>query len=140
MCNMTNKEILKEMHRGSLRVPDLFASMIHDISNTGALVVQIEKNSTCESITGELPPQSFRITVVGGDLDDIAQCIHDNKPPGIRSFGDMSGVAIDEMIEFTGNRREWFDHIDMDYISRAINFMEKWQQIVYDIQEAIEDD
>lgn len=136
---MTNKETLKEMHRGSLRIPDLFASMIHDISNTGASVVQIEKNSTCESIAAELPPQSFRITVVGGYRDSIAQCIHDNKPPGIRSFWDTSGVAIDEMIEFAGNRREWFDHIDMDYISRAINFMEKWQPIIYDIREVIED-
>jgi hypothetical protein len=64
--------------------------MIHDISNTGASVVQIEKNSTCESIAAELPPQSFRITVVGGYRDSIAQCIHDNKiisRPAFDHFG-----------------------------------------------------
>ena len=131
-------DTMEQRKRIESRIPvkDMLAHMTKDLLNIGALVVRIENNLTDEN--NDLPPHSFRLTVVGGDKNRIAQCIYDNKPPGIRSFGDTSGVAIDEMIEFTGDRRVWFNHIEIDYISRAINFMEKWQPIVYDIEEKIE--
>ena len=125
----------RERHAG-IRIPveDMLAHMTKDLLNIGTLVVHTENNFTDEN--NDLPPHSFRLTVVGGDKNCIAQCIYDNKPPGIRSFGDTSGVAIDEMIEFTGDRRVWFNHIKTDYLFRAINSMEKWQPIINTIEEA----
>lgn len=111
-------------------------SMINDISNIGALVIKIETNFTWLP-TSDMPRQSFRATVVGGDRHSIAQCIHDNRTLGVASVGDTSGVARD----FAGGSvSERFNHIEIDYISRAIAFMEKWQPIIYDIKDAIRDD
>lgn len=106
-----------------------FDSMTDDLADICALVVHIKTNLTW-SPTPDIPPQSFIVTVVGGNRNDIAQCIHDNRSCGVASFGDTSGVATNG---FGNATTEWFNHIEMDYISRAINFMEKWQPIVYDI-------
>lgn len=54
----------------------------------------IEENDT-ETTRNGIPAKSFKVTVVSGDNDDIAQAIWDTKPVGIRSFGSTMGHALD---------------------------------------------
>jgi uncharacterized phage protein gp47/JayE len=61
----------------------------------GVTAVSIEENDTTTDNTGSggLPPKSFRVMVLGGDDNDIAQAIFDSKPAGIQSYGSSSGTA-----------------------------------------------
>lgn len=65
---------------------------------TGVTSVNVEENDTTTDYTGTggLPPKSFRVLVLGGANDDIAQAIFDNKPAGIQSYGSQSGTAYDD--------------------------------------------
>lgn len=53
------------------------------------------ENDTEEENSAGLPAKSFKIVVVGGQNDKVAQAIWDTKPAGIRSFGSIFGVAHD---------------------------------------------
>ena len=69
--------------RSEVYVPDVISAVI-------------EGNDLDSSQNG-LPAHSFRVTIYGGEDDDIAQAIFDTKPTGIRSFGDdSSGNATDQ--------------------------------------------
>lgn len=61
---------------------------------SGVSNASIEENDT-EEVRNGLPAKSFKVTVVGGDVDDIAQAIWDTKPVGIRSYGTTPGHALD---------------------------------------------
>lgn len=68
----------------------------------------IEENVTMEDRTDEggLPPKSFRLTVLGGFRNDIAQRIVESRPAGISSHGDIEGKAYTDDGE---ERTEYFD-------------------------------
>ncbi|EIH6466006.1 baseplate J/gp47 family protein, partial [Shigella flexneri] len=53
------------------------------------------ENDTETTNSDGLPPKSFKIVVVGGQNDNIAQAIWDTKPAGIRPFGSIFGTAYD---------------------------------------------
>lgn len=63
----------------------------------GVRAVKIEENDTMNDYTAEggLPPKSFRVTVWGGNDNEIAQAIFDSKPAGIRPYGSVSATAYD---------------------------------------------
>lgn len=60
----------------------------------GVQTASIEENDT-ETTRNGIPAKSFKVTVVGGADEDIAQAIWDTKPVGIRSFGTDQGTAVD---------------------------------------------
>jgi uncharacterized phage protein gp47/JayE len=64
----------------------------------GVTTAKIEENDTINDNTpgGGLPPKSFRVTIMGGTNNDVAQAIFDSKPAGIRPYGDTSGTAYDQ--------------------------------------------
>lgn len=53
------------------------------------------ENDTDTATTEGIPPKSFKIVVVGGQNDNIAQAIWDTKPAGIKAFGSIFGTAYD---------------------------------------------
>lgn len=53
------------------------------------------ENDTETTSSDELPPKSFKIVVVGGQNDNVAQAIWDTKPAGIRAYGSIFGTAYD---------------------------------------------
>ena len=53
------------------------------------------ENDTEETSSEGLPPKSFKIVVVGGQNDNVAQAIWDTKPAGIRAYGSIFGTAHD---------------------------------------------
>lgn len=53
------------------------------------------ENDTEETNSEGLPPKSFKIVVVGGQNDNVAQAIWDTKPAGIRAYGSIFGTAHD---------------------------------------------
>ncbi len=61
----------------------------------GVQTAFIEENDTEQTSDTGIPAKSFKVTVVGGDVNSIAQAIWDTKPVGIRSFGSTQGVAVD---------------------------------------------
>lgn len=61
----------------------------------GVQTAFIEENDTEETSASGIPAKSFKVTVVGGDVNSVAQAIWDTKPVGIRSFGSTKGVAVD---------------------------------------------
>lgn len=63
----------------------------------GVKAVKIEENDTINdyTATGGLPPKSFRVTVWGGDDNEIAQAIFDSKPAGIQPYGSIAATAYD---------------------------------------------
>jgi|Deesub1362B_J571_1020462.scaffolds.fasta_scaffold00525_9 uncharacterized phage protein gp47/JayE len=72
----------------------------------GVTACSIEENDTTQDNTGTggLPPKSFRVTVLGGDDNDIAQAIFDSKPAGIQAYGSVSGIAVaDDGAQYTIN-------------------------------------
>lgn len=61
----------------------------------GVQTAFIEENDTESTSASGIPAKSFKVTVVGGDVNSVAQAIWDTKPVGIRSFGSTKGVATD---------------------------------------------
>ena len=53
------------------------------------------ENDTETTSPDGVPAKSFKIVVVGGQNDNIAQAIWDTKPAGIRAFGTIFGTAYD---------------------------------------------
>lgn len=53
------------------------------------------ENDTDTTSSDGLPPKSFKIVVVGGQNDNVAQAIWDTKPTGIRAYGSIFGTAYD---------------------------------------------
>lgn len=68
------------------------------IEVTSVKAAALEENDTVTDYTGSggLPPKSFRVTVLGGANNSIAQAIFDNKPAGIQPYGDASGNATSD--------------------------------------------
>lgn len=64
----------------------------------GVRYVDITDNKLSVEVNG-IPPNSFAVTVLGGDPDLISQAIVNNKPLGINSHGDTTGYGFD----FNGN-------------------------------------
>lgn len=67
-------------------------SILADIENVIA-VVGFENPNLIE--TSGRPPKSFEMVVQGGDEDEIASAIWENKPAGILSFGSVSKNVTD---------------------------------------------
>lgn len=63
----------------------------------GAVLIKTEENLTNEENKAGVLPHSFRLTILGGNKNDVAQCIFDNRCIGVISIGNTSGVAKDYM-------------------------------------------
>lgn len=61
----------------------------------GVSSATLEENDTEDTNANGVPAKSFKVTVVGGANNDIAQAIWDTKPVGIRSYGSTEGHALD---------------------------------------------
>lgn len=59
------------------------------ISLDGVTEVFVEENDTEAFSTTGLPPKSYKAVVTGGDENDIANSLWQNKPAGIRGVGDV---------------------------------------------------
>lgn len=68
-------------------------SNIHSLD--GVLHVTYFENETESTDSNGLPMKSFEYIVDGGDSDEIAQVIFDNKPAGTRAFGTKETVIKD---------------------------------------------
>jgi hypothetical protein len=61
----------------------------------GVTFCKVRENDT-DVVDGEgLPPHSFRVTVLGGDDDEIAETIFKKKPAGIKTYGNTSTFVLD---------------------------------------------
>lgn len=88
-----------------LRERYLSSLIVTGVSTLDAIVSNVERVSGVSDVIGTendtevpvdgIPAKSFKITVVGGDVNEIAQAIWESKPAGIRAFGTTSGEAID---------------------------------------------
>lgn len=91
-------------------------------SSVGGVSIEENNSMTDNTGSGGLPPKSFRVTVLGGFDQNIAQAILDTRSAGIESYGSQSAVAtLDDGSEYT----EYFDratetqiYIDIDVGAR----------------------
>lgn len=74
----------------------------------GVNASEIEENVQMDDNTGSggLPPKSFRVTVVGGTDDNIAQMITETRSAGIEAYGSVSGTAT---LDDNSTYQEGFD-------------------------------
>lgn len=81
-----------KFERASNILEALYSSLIN---TTGVEEVRIYENDTDITDQFGVPPHSFMPIVLGGLSSEIAQNIWENKPMGIRSFGDTVVVIYD---------------------------------------------
>jgi uncharacterized phage protein gp47/JayE len=72
---------------------DAMRSALNTIDGVTALDV-LENDTTMTDLNG-VGPKSFEVVIEGGDTDDIAQAIWDNKPLGISDQGTESDTIVD---------------------------------------------
>jgi hypothetical protein len=84
---------------GSSTIDAVFAKLVVLLGSVPGASVAPFNNVTDSLDVNGLPPHSFEMVVwdPSGSIDDdtFAQTIWDNKPAGIRSYGESSGTAID---------------------------------------------
>ncbi len=73
--------------------PAIAAHLVDDVPGVITAVVRSNRSMTTD-ISGR-PAKSFESLVVGGDDHDVAQCIHDNQPSGIQSYGNTEVTIVD---------------------------------------------
>lgn len=77
---------------GSSTLEGLRAKLLEDVDSVTD--VAIYENATDGTVSGR-PPHSFECLVLGGDQDEIAQAIWDNKPAGIATHGSVTRTVTD---------------------------------------------
>ena len=76
---------------GAGTVESLLSKLLAVSEVTDGLVIENTTDSTVDSI----PPHAFEAVILGGDDDDIAETIWENKPAGIPPYGSESAVVTD---------------------------------------------
>jgi uncharacterized phage protein gp47/JayE len=74
--------------------PAIAAHLVADVTGVITAVVRSNRTMTTDQATGR-PPKSFESLVVGGSDQEVAQCIHDNQPSGIQSYGNTEVTIVD---------------------------------------------
>lgn len=73
--------------------PAIAAHLVADV--TGVITAVVRSNRTMTTDAESRPAKSFESLVVGGDDQEVAQCIHDNQPSGIQSYGNTEVTIVD---------------------------------------------
>jgi len=66
-----------------------------ELSKLNIPFVRIVDNDTADPLPSGQPPKSYLTVVDGGAVAEIGQAIYDNKPAGIRAWGDIEVSAVD---------------------------------------------
>ncbi|MCY1419354.1 hypothetical protein D9M71_349410 [compost metagenome] len=96
--NVETDEELRERFRQSkyIRATNILEALYSDlISLTNVTEVQIYENDTDVVDSNGVPAHSFLPIILGGDPLDIAETIWENKPLGIRSYGNTIQTIYD---------------------------------------------
>lgn len=96
--NVETDEELRERFRVSkyIRATNILEALYSDlISLSNVTEVQIYENDTDVTDSNGVPAHSFLPIILGGDPIDIAQSIWENKPLGIRSYGNTTQTIFD---------------------------------------------
>lgn len=91
-------EELRERFRVSkyVRATNILEALYSDLIGLATVTeVQIYENDTDVTDSNGVPAHSFLPIILGGDLIDIAQSIWENKPLGIRSYGNTTQTIFD---------------------------------------------
>ncbi len=102
-------EALRERFRVSkaLRAKNQAESLYSDLLNiSGVEFIKIYENTTDTTDLMGLPEHSFMVVVQGGNTNDIAQAVWNNKPMGISSVGAvevsvLDSQGIEHIVKFT---------------------------------------
>lgn len=62
----------------------------------GVSTAKVVSNRYMTTDSNGRPPKSFEALVTGGTDADVAQCIYENQPAGIQSYGDVTVMITDE--------------------------------------------
>lgn len=73
--------------------PAIAAHLVDDVP--GVITAVVRSNRSMGTDAQGRPAKSFECLVVGGDDHDVAQCIHDNQPSGIQSYGNTEVTIVD---------------------------------------------
>lgn len=87
---MRNRRAFSVVDRGSNTIESIYA----DVMKAGAEFVSIIQNVESTEVGG-IPPHSFMVIVKGLDDDSVFKAISENKPAGIKSYGDIKSTFKD---------------------------------------------
>lgn len=73
--------------------PAIAAHLVEDVP--GVITAVVRSNRSINTDATGRPAKSFESLVVGGDDHAVAQCIHDNQPSGIQSYGNTEVTIVD---------------------------------------------
>lgn len=96
--NVETDEDLRERFRVSkyIRAANILEALYSDLISLSTVTeVQIYENDTDVTDSNGVPAHSFLPIILGGDPIDIAQSIWENKPLGIRSYGNTTQTIFD---------------------------------------------
>lgn len=96
--NVETDEELRERFRVSkyVRATNILEALYSDLIGLSTVTeVQIYENDTDVTDSNGVPAHSFLPIILGGDPIDIAQSIWENKPLGIRSYGNTTQTIFD---------------------------------------------
>lgn len=74
--------------------PAIASHIVEDVPGVVTAVVKSNRTMTTDPDTGR-PPKSFESLVVGGSDEAVAQCIYENQPSGIQSYGNTEVTIVD---------------------------------------------
>lgn len=95
--------------------------LIDNIAKIDAHVFGIEYNFAYTTNSTGMPPLSMRVSVIGGEVDEIARVIEDYRFAGFVTCGDTTGTATDYRdmeIDI------WFNHVQYRNMPPAIEMSE----------------
>lgn len=84
---------VEELRRQGASVASAIRSDLLQVPGVTAAKVFLNKTDATNS--DGLPPHSFEAVVLGGEADDVRQCILESEPAGIQSYGTTSGTVVD---------------------------------------------
>lgn len=81
---------IRQTYSTALAAQTILEAITGNVANlSGVVQVRPYENDTDLTDENGLPPHSFSLVVDGGDIQEIAQAIHDSKGPGPLAYGDV---------------------------------------------------
>ncbi|AUR87567.1 hypothetical protein NVP1101O_156 [Vibrio phage 1.101.O._10N.261.45.C6] len=95
---------------GSATVPKIKSSLLNLVE--GVTAVSITENIEMVTSSSGIPPKSYEIFITGGDEDSIADVVWKTKPAGIKTYGTITKVVIDDsgeeqVVSFSRNSEKY---------------------------------
>lgn len=84
---------LSTLSRNGARSPEALAARAMELAGAEAMIVRENEGPTVDA--NGLPPHSFELLALGGDDDEIAALIWNQKPAGIRAYGTTEVDVLD---------------------------------------------